>query len=167
MSDRSNAQILIGGSLSVDRLEDLSNAIQAADLGPAWDEPFDERDEIIHAIRETAERKAPLLLQRIEVPGGAFEALETFCREMNLPYRRSDDGHYSYEAEVVLWQPELAAPVTWTGSLDHRPRVTVDQIREAYEVGALPTFLTLMSRADQFDTALVLVPTNSTPDTPA
>lgn len=122
MSDRSNAQILIGGSLSPENLDSLVDAIQAEDLGPAWDGPFSSRDAIIRAIQDAAEAHAPLLIQRLETAGGALLALERLCRNMNLAYRRSDDGHYSYDAEVALWEPGMDSPARWNGSLDHRPR---------------------------------------------
>lgn len=60
MTDRSNARIIIGGSLTTDDLEILVEAIKDDDIGDESGEPFFDDSEIREALLLAIEAKAPL-----------------------------------------------------------------------------------------------------------
>ncbi len=107
MSDRSSAWIYIGGPITEEGIKTLAEAIYNEGIGDDWDTRFKTEDEAEAHIRPAIEEGTSLHLFKNEVVGGYFGDLEATCRELDLTYRRGDNGHYAYSATAVFWQPGM------------------------------------------------------------
>jgi hypothetical protein len=163
MSDRTSAQISIGGAIHPDHISTLVEAIRNEDLGPALGETFSDDDSIVGAIRLAATIGSSLRLQRIDVSGGTFDALEAACRVMGLSYCRANDGHYALPPLVAFWEPGMEDPTEW-GAIDYQPCLSSDAIQSRQDEGTLSECLDLMDRAAHFDIPLVIKTAKPPPD---
>ena len=88
MSERYAASIKIGGEIRHSRLGKLLAAIRAASISQQWGEPpFEPKSAEDLA---TAVRDGHLFLCDDQTRYGEFPELETACRELGLPYTRSE-----------------------------------------------------------------------------
>jgi hypothetical protein len=161
MSDRSSASIDIGGKLAADKIDELADAIESEGVGLDWGEYLDAAGARA-AIVDAFTSKGPLRLMANEVRGGAFESLESICRELGLTYCRGDDGRYTWTASLVYWEPGFAEPQEWNGTVDnHTPQLDAWKIRKLLgpqcdNIAALRAELDLMDKAEKFAIPLVI-----------
>lgn len=90
MADRVDATITIGGPVPADRLEDLLDAIEAERLRRDWEEPFQDRGDLLAHLQDGAEG---VTFYGREVAGGEFDELQTFCQKVGLTYVLTYDGY--------------------------------------------------------------------------
>ena len=96
MSDRVSASISIGGLVTPDQFAQLAGLIMAEGLATEWDGPDFAPDNRTPC--------APLNLFAHEVPWGRFEALEQYCCDQGIAYRRwSGSCPGSFGAERIIF----------------------------------------------------------------
>ncbi len=150
MSDRSAAEICIGGTLNdAAAIDRLIEAIISDNAGPEYGSRFRAAAEVLDCIKEAVAASEALRLFDDQASGGAFWDLEKILRELGLTYFRADDGHYAYSAEAVFWEPGYDEPRSWTGNDEHVPCLKATEIRELLSEGTLAAELDLMDRAER------------------
>ena len=148
MSDRSAAEICIGGTLNdAAAIDRLIEAIMSDNAGPEYGSRFRDAAEVLDCIKEAVAASEPLRLFDDQASGGAFWDLEKVLRELGLTYFRADDGHYAYSAEAVFWEPGYDEPRSWTGNNEHVPCLTATEIRKLLREETLTDELELIERA--------------------
>jgi hypothetical protein len=149
MSDRSAAEICIGGTLNdAAAIDRLIEAIMSDNAGPEYGSRFRDCAEALDCIKQALAASEPLRLFDDQANGGAFWDLEKVLRELALTYFRANDGHYAYSAEAVFWEPGYGEPRSWTGANEHAPCLTATEIRKlSTSEGALAAELDLMECA--------------------
>jgi hypothetical protein len=150
MSDRSAAEICIGGTLNdAAAIDRLIEAILSQNAGPEYGSRFQDAAEALDCIKEAIAESGPLRLFDNEAAGGSFWDLEPVLRELGLTYFRADDGHYAYSAEAVFWEPGYDEPRSWTGNNEHVPCLTATEIRKLLSEETLTAELELIERAEK------------------
>jgi hypothetical protein len=89
MSNRVSTSIRIGGK--VRDLAALIEAIQAEDLRPDWNDPFDGKADILAHMQ--AGDETGVFFCRHEVSGGQLDDLLTECAKQGLAFRHEFDGY--------------------------------------------------------------------------
>lgn len=82
-------------------------------------------------IEDSARRSEPLRLYNDVAGWGRLEALETFCREHGLNYRREHDPDNGESGMVCWWSPGMKEPTERPADSDGEPFVYVRDIVEA------------------------------------
>jgi hypothetical protein len=96
----------IGGEI---RRSGLKEIVESAfedgaglDYGPA------ESHEVRRIIEVAAQNREPVVFFAEEAGFGAFERLETLCRELDLPYvRHSAECVGAWSEHIEFWEPEM------------------------------------------------------------
>lgn len=125
MSARYSAWIRIGGSLDRSQAEELIQAIRADYARLDWGEPPFEpttADELLAA--RTDEH---LRLCDEEARYGEFDAIESACRKLGLPYRRHCEAWVGEDAVLVDWRPGMAEPLVRSASNEDGDTVLVPE----------------------------------------
>ena len=155
MSDRSAAEICIGGTLNdAAAIDRLIEAIISDNAGPEYDSRFTDEGEVLGYIKEAVAASEPLRLFDNQATGGSFWNIEAALRELGLAYFRADDGHYAYTAEAVFWEPGFDEPRSWTGNNEHVPCLNATEIKKHLSEGTLDAELELIERAQNNETPL-------------
>jgi hypothetical protein len=156
MGDRTSVSIEIGGTITGAQARELAEAIIEEGIGEDYGCCFGDEEEALEYLVTVAKAGEPLRLMGSEMLP-ILEDLEATCRAIGLAYVRGDDGHYTYTAGVALWEPGMAEPAEWTGSVDsHTPRLCQASIRKFIAEGTLDAELDRMRRAENFATPLVI-----------
>ena len=101
MSDRSAAIITIGGRIATQAaLEELLAAV-VAESGSEYGELFENEEDALDCIRAAADAGTPFSVCDSEAAWGCFPTIEQCCRENDLEFVRSDEGHYAYASTHV------------------------------------------------------------------
>ena len=96
MADRVSASIVIGGAVSPEQFDVLSDLIASHDLSIEWDGPAFAPDERVEG--------EPLRLYAHETPWGMFDDLEQYCCDQHIPYVRwSGACAGSFGAERIVF----------------------------------------------------------------
>ncbi len=133
MADRMAAEILIGGEILSSQVEDLCGHIRDEGLslqyGGAPFVPLIATD-LLRAVDDGDGPDGVLRLCATEVAGGAFQDLEDWLREHDIPYTRKSDGIYEYDPEVAEFRPEQGL-YRWPANKALEPVVPASPVREA------------------------------------
>lgn len=137
MADRVSASIVLGGSITADRYEELAAIIAGEGLSTDWDgEGFEP------SHRTVGE---PLSLCAHEVPWGRFEELEAWCVEHQLPFARWSGGYGGqWSAERVVF-PGGGEPQSYVADEDDRILIDRDRVEA---LGALEAVIAWFDAAD-------------------
>ena len=96
MADRASASIVIGGAVSSERFEILTDLIASHDLSTDWDGP--------NFVPDARVEGEPLRLYAHETPWGMFDDLEQYCCDQHIPYVRwSGACPGSFGAERIVF----------------------------------------------------------------
>ncbi len=129
MADRMSAEIWIGGAIPTSLVKDLCGYIRSEDLSLDYGEESFEPYTAADLLKGTP-RGGALRLCSDEVAWGAFQDLEDWLRENNIPYTRKSDGKYEHDPEVVEFRPEEGLHECIANKA-LEPVVSVEKIRKA------------------------------------
>lgn len=135
--------ISIGGVLPVSLLPDLLSAAVHCGTGFDWNgDRLGETDSELQRLRDMIDEESssgdPLRLYNDVAGGGRLEALETFCREHGLSYRREHDPDHGDTGMVCWWSPGMSAPTEREADSGGEPFVFVHEIVEILDGKATP-----------------------------
>ena len=133
MSDRVSASITIGGLVTLDQFAQLAGLIMAEGLATEWDGPDFAPDNRIPG--------APLNLFAHEVPWGRFEALEQYCCDQGIAYRRwSGSCPGSFGAERIVFDGGQG-PFNYDANEDDVVMLSVATISQLGSMRAIRAYL--------------------------
>ena len=89
MANRVSASLKVGGVLPSSALAEFIELILEQNLGPDWDEYFDDEADLSVHLADGAEG---VTFYAHEVAGGEFEDLQAFCLRQGLTYVLTYDG---------------------------------------------------------------------------
>ncbi len=96
MADRVSASIVIGGAVSSEQFDILTDLIASHDLSTEWDDPKFAPDQCVEG--------EPLRLYAHETPRGMFDDLEQYCCDQHIAYVRwSGSCAGSFGAERIVF----------------------------------------------------------------
>src|SRR5690606_19447394 len=72
-----------------------------------------------------------LSLFTTRAPGGAFQDLEAYLVEQNIPFDRHTEAADGYDGEAVYFRPGMQEPACYSADQNGDPRVSVTEIRKA------------------------------------
>lgn len=159
--------IAIGGTLPSSALPGLLAA--AVHCGTAFDWNADrlvENDGDLQCLRDIIEDSAkegePLRLYNDTAGWGRLEALETFCREHGLNYRREHDPDGGESGMVCWWSPGMSEPTERPADSDGEPFVYVKDVVEAIgsvrtDKAAMAAVRDLLKRATPVEVGVLLL----------
>lgn len=135
--------IAIGGLLPVSLLPGLLRAAVHCGTGFDWNgDRLDETASDLRCLQDMIEEAAsagnPLRLYNDVASGGRLEALEGFCCEHGLSYRREHDPDHGDSGMVCWWSPGMSAPTEREADSDGKPFVFVSEIVEILDGKATP-----------------------------
>lgn len=141
MTDRSSAQIKIGGTIATaEAMHDLLKALEE-EGGVDWSNIEPVNGWRAH-IEEAASKGRPILVQNHEVAGGQFPAIEEACRKHGLFFHRADDGHYAYSPRNAAFKPGLNPDnFECDGTIEGGPSIALSVLREWQAEGVLQSRL--------------------------
>ena len=133
MVDRVLATITIGGNVTEARFDQLVILIANEGLSLDWDsEPF--------ATDQRIEGE-PLPLCAYEVPWGMFEALEQYCCDNHIAYRRwSGACSVSFGAEGIVYDGQTG-PLNYDVNDDDIVMMAVETIEQLGSIRAILAYL--------------------------
>jgi hypothetical protein len=133
MSDRVSASITIGGSITPAQFDLLAALICDEVLCLGWDGDLFSCDTPIPA--------EPLHLCAHEVPWGKFEALEQFCCDQGIAYRRwSGSFQGSFGAERIIFDGTTGS-LNYDSDEDNRIMISAQTILHLGSMRAIRTYL--------------------------
>ncbi|MEQ1725884.1 MAG: hypothetical protein ABL882_08160 [Sphingopyxis sp.] len=133
MADRVSANIIIGGDITPEQFEALTHLIGDEDLRIEWDgDPF---------TPDMIEAGEPLSLCAHEVSWGNFNALEQYCCDQRIPYRRWSGGcPGSFGAERIVFDGKHG-PFNYDADEDDRIVLTAETIALLGSMRAIRAYL--------------------------
>ncbi|MHA2279696.1 MAG: hypothetical protein ACXAC5_02215 [Promethearchaeota archaeon] len=75
-----------------------------------------------------------LQFRHAEKAGGKFEDLEFWLQEAGIPYRRWTEAKFEYDAEEVIWLPEMSKSFHCILDQECNEVVKATEIREVMEL---------------------------------
>lgn len=139
MGDRFAAQIWIGGSISIDLIDGLVEALWRDEASHAYGEPPIPRETKWDGLHQYLQDRSPfqgvLCFQNDRADNGEFELTENFCLRNNIPFNRQSDHFNEHDAENVHFRPGMNSPTITYADAHGNEIVDGDTVREA--MGAL------------------------------
>ena len=137
MSDRSWAQICIGGTLKRDKVRDFMAEVwgyfgwDLSHQGSLSKEDLQNTKKLVAWIKKEA-ASGTLTLEDAETSGGNFEDLQRYCRETGLPYKLTHAACAgAWGAGEVWWAPGMSEPVSVATDDDGTSVISVPSLQEA------------------------------------
>lgn len=156
--------IAIGGLLETSKLPGLLQAAVHCGTALDWngDRLTDDADDLEclrDVIVDAKVQGEPLRLYNDTAGGGRLEALENFCRDNGLSYRREHDPDHGDTGMVCWWMPGMSTPTEREADAGGEPFVYVREVMEILELlntvytpkVAVTAIHDLMKRATPFD----------------
>lgn len=135
MSDRTHAQIEMGGLLPSNNVRDLYRAACNDNVGFEWGESdLGTFEEFRHAISEF--KNTTLILTNDQAPYGTLPSLEAFCVATNLSFLRHSDACYEESPEIMFYTPTMDAPTLTLATQDGEPAVELSTLNNLITVAA-------------------------------
>lgn len=133
MADRVSATITIGGNVTKNEYDQLTILIANEGLSLDWDsEPF---------VPDQRVEGKPLQLCAYDVPWGIFEALEQYCCDNHIAYRRwSGACPGSFGAERIIYDGR-SGPYNYDVNDDDLVMLTVQTIEQLGSMRAIRSHL--------------------------
>lgn len=107
MADRMAGEIFIGGNISRNLLPDFFKTLAAQFVTLEWGDAQFCPETAEDLLDNCTDREGVIVLRLCddEAPYGAFESLEAFLREHDIPYDRYSDGRYEYDPLWACFRP--------------------------------------------------------------
>lgn len=141
MADRFSASIEIGGPVSRTQISkyDPDMTVVQALMSVISSEGVSLEYGDAHVCPETEsallgcrdDEDDHLRFQDDQAHNGEFDAIESFCREHGIPYRRWSACYGGYLGEDVHYEPWMATPIVLLCNDDGHEQVKGDVVREA------------------------------------
>lgn len=156
MPDCSAVVIRIGGPLPIDQMKALTKAIISDGAGVDYSTFTDEYDAFSY-VKNAINKQKPLVLSANEQAWGRFKEVESLCQEIGLTYARHDSGHYSWDANMEIFEPGMEEPRQLHATQDEG-NICLDLhfIRRLLNLGNPFFELDFLQRFQNFDLPLTL-----------
>lgn len=100
----------------------------------------------------------PVMLYDNQASWGKFPALQEFCREHGLTFKRTCDATEEFDGEIEFWQPGMAESAEGTADNDGTPVISLTALRTAQSQGkTLDQIVLGLQAADAPVPALVVI----------
>ena len=131
---RRSISIAIGGVMAADLLPALLTAAAQDGLALDWSATTltDDEDDLEY-LRQSmiSNGDRPFHLFDEDAKNGGLDAVEAFCREQGLPYRRMEDPSDEGDGQIAWWEPGMAEATQTLGDADGDAVVKVKELTAA------------------------------------